>query len=654
MEEVDRLATTLAILRVNHEREASYLRSYLPFLYHCLRLLPGDDNPIGARPIQSLMESEFGIRLPLGVIRSLLREAVEAGKVREESKLFFAMEAQLDDCDLSPERMEFERRFSHLAAALSQHALEAHKLRWSVTRAKQQLLAYVDRFSSDVLASAIEGTPLPTRPPHDVSADLYVVHEFVSETSAQEPAEFDFLTGLVKARMLSDSLHLEVEQGQETSLSGVVVYLDGPILLYALGYAGDEIQAPYTELITMLRDQGASLCCFHHSVVEAQSILDAAAARKSSGQGERFHGDVVGFLVRSSDSRTEIELYAEHLEQNLAELGIEAVDIPNRIPELQPDEAELTELIRTYIPMIRQTALIRDVDSLVGIHVLRRGRTPRTIASSKAVLVTHNYALFQASARFFQQRRDGRSVPHCIYDASFTTLVWLHAPKQFPELPRERILADAAAAMQPTDALWRRYNDAAQKLFAHGKIVEDDVRFLRYSDDAKALLMDLTRGDSAAFTDATLPELLKLYHEHSVEEVETEAETREAALRDELSTVEEARVAAQHETERERTKAIETRLRVTALSQRAARYVADATFISLLMLIILGLVLSPIGPVDIGAPVLLVLVCAALAVGFSIWGIATSGSLRDVHERIQAFAADRIEAAILRLLQLSP
>lgn len=281
VEEVDRLATTLAILRVNHEHEASYLRSYLPFLYHCLRLLPGGDNPIGARPLQKLLESEFGIGLPLGVIRSLLREAAEAGKVREDQRIFFPIEVELDGCDLSPDRAEFERRFSHLAAALGQHALEGHQLTWSVTKAKQLLLAYADLFSSDVLASAIDGSPLPTRPPHDVSPDLYVVHEFAAVASAQDPVEFDFLAGLVKARMLSDSLHLDIEQGQETTLSGVEVYLDGPILLYALGYAGDEIQAPFTELIAMLCGQGASLRCFHHSVVEAQSILDAAAALKS-------------------------------------------------------------------------------------------------------------------------------------------------------------------------------------------------------------------------------------------------------------------------------------------------------------------------------------------------------------------------------------
>jgi hypothetical protein len=649
----DRIATTLAILRVNHEREVSYLDSYLPFAYHCLQLLSNTEDPIGARPVQRLLRSEFGLALPLGVVRSLLRRAAEEGKLRDENRLLFLIDDQLADCSLNRERAEFGRRFSHLAASLAQYAYSEHDLGWGASRAKSQLLTYVDHFSSDILAAALDGKPIPKGAPHDMGPDLFVAHQFASHISECEPDEFDFLVGLVKARMLSDSLHLDIEQGQEKDLRGVRIYFDGPVLLFALGYAGDEIQAPYIELIDMLAEQGAQLFTFHHSLVEAQQILDVAANRKSAAiNGEQYYGDVVGFLVRSDRSRTDIEIAAQRLEENLNALGIERVDTPDHIQALQPDETAMENLIQEYIPTIRRPALLKDVDSLTAIHTLRRGRTPRTLSSSVAVLVTHNYALFKASARFFRQRRTGRSVPHCVYDASFTTVVWLQQPKRFPNLPRELILADAAAAMHPTERLWREYNTTAQKLFDRGAIDQDDLRFLRYSEDAKVLLMDMTRGNPGAFTDATLPELLELHRKRSVREVEARALERQSELEDALADERQTRVVFEEQAQAESDRGIATILRVSELSRSAATVFANSVALLTLALAVLGVVASPIGPVSLGIPGFVLQVSAAVALTFTIWGLVVSGSVKDFRDISRDWAAARIETLLLRLLRL--
>lgn len=644
------MATTLALLRASHERgEASYLESYLPFVLHCVRLLPDDDAPIGAKSIQGLLKVEFGIKLPLGVIRSLLRGAADAGSIREDKKLYFAVPEQLADCDLTPAREQFGREFTLLAAELAQLAQERHELKWGLAKAKSLLVQYVDGFSSDILYAAIGGRPLPRRAPHQVGPDLFVVHEFAAWIFSSGPDEFKFLVGLVKARMLSDSLYLDIQQGQEETLTNVEVYFDGPILLYVLGSAGEEIQAPYLELIDMLKSQGAALRCFHHSVVEAQGILDVAAVRKSAAiRGEQYYGDVVGFLVRSDRTRTDIELQANSLPRDLQALGIEEVDMPDRIPRLQPDEEALEKLIQDVIPTIKPPALLKDVDSLMGIHTLRRGRVPRTISSSRAVLVTHNYALFKASARFFSERHDGRTVPHCVYDASFTTLVWLHEPKQFPNVPREFVLADAAAALQPSDELWRRCNDAAQALFEAGEIDEEDLRFLRTSHDAQGLLMGLTRGSTDAFTDATLPEILELYRQRSVREV---AETARHAD-ERLAAEQTAHESTREEVEAEREKQVRARVRLSELSDSLAGWFSNCIFVLLVILLGLGVLLGPVGPVDTSLPLVVQLGSAAFAIGFAVWVGAFGGSLWELRDQLAARIARRIERVLLGILQL--
>jgi hypothetical protein len=57
----------------------------------------------------------------------------------------------------------------------------------------------------------------------------------------------------------------------------VTVYFDTPFLLDALGYAGKEIAQPALELLGLIRDLGARLACFGHTVTELQGVLGGIA-----------------------------------------------------------------------------------------------------------------------------------------------------------------------------------------------------------------------------------------------------------------------------------------------------------------------------------------------------------------------------------------
>jgi len=284
------------------------------------------------------------------------------------------------------------------------------------------------------------------------------------------------------------------------------------------------------------------------------------------------------------------------------------------------------------------------------VHTFRNGRTPRTISSSTALLVTHNYALFKASARFFNQRRDGKSVPHCVYDATFTTLVWLHEPKQFPDLPRETILADAAAALQPSDSLWRAYNEAVQAQLESDSITDDDARFLRYSEDAKRLLMDLTKGRPDGFTEGTLPELLELYRQGTVREERAETQRVERHLSEETA----ARETAEESAESARRAALHVRLRVSDIASTTAWWIATGVSAALFVLLAAGTVLAPVGPIDNDLPPFLRYLIAAVVLAIGIWANTASGSLRTVRDRFATWGSGQLEGLFLKWLKLSP
>ena len=628
----DRGITALAILKVNYDHEQSFLGNYLPFLYHCLAV--SDADVVSSPDLQESLQQEFGIQVPQAVLRRLLARGRNDGKVVEESGVYRIDREALSGCRLDDVRNDVQRGYRQLRETLRHYASEEFRVEWDEANADQLLTRYIDGFSSRVLAAAVAGKPLP-RMAETQSSDEYVVHRFVAHIHEQDRSLFDFLETVVKGRMLADALFFELE-GREPGgrLDGVEVYFDGPMLLHFLGYAGPEVQAPVLELTELLTRQGAILRCFTHSTTEAKEILDAAASRVWAGQAtERFYGDVVAHLVRSGKTRSDIDLMSERLERDLLKHRIQTVATPPHSRALQPDEERLEAILQNRINYTNPTARTRDIDSLTAVHRLRQGRTFRDLSHCVAVFVTRNYDLFRVSAQFFERGR-GRVIPQCVHDTSFTVLVWLLEPVSAPDLPRERIIADAYAALNPGDRLWDAYNEEIDRLRESGTLSDNDVQVLRFADEAQRSLMDITKGDPNVFTEGTLAQVLERSREAARAEVQSALQNEQTSHRQLNAEVRRSRE------------------RLATVSADAGRWIAAGLFWLLILALTLGAVLGPVGPIDAEiVPTPVQFVCAVFALGAGIWNIAHHGSLSAIRTRLDRRASKWVEAALLRLLR---
>jgi hypothetical protein len=72
-----------------------------------------------------------------------------------------------------------------------------------------------------------------------------------------------------------------------------------------------------------------------------------------------------------------------------------------------------------------------------------------------------------------------------------------------------KIIADAYAALNPPDALWKEYLEEIDRLNTTGRISAEDYHLLRFSMEAKGALMAITLGDPEAFTEGTVDEILE-------------------------------------------------------------------------------------------------------------------------------------------------
>jgi hypothetical protein len=90
--------------------------------------------------------------------------------------------------------------------------------------------------------------------------------------------------------------------------------------------------------------------------------------------------------------------------------------------------------------------------------------------------------------------------------------------------------------MNPSDRLWKAYNDEIDRLRENDTISDEHAHVLRLSEESRQVLMDTTLGDDSAYVEGTALEVL----EHSREEMT-------ASLRDEIESERDGREAVERQ-----------------------------------------------------------------------------------------------------------
>jgi len=143
------------------------------------------------------------------------------------------------------------------------------------------------------------------------------------------------------------------------------------------------------------------------------------------------------------------------------------------------------------------------------------------------------------------------------------------------------LIADAFAAIQPSDALWKMYLMEIARLQKRGETSGDEYSSLRHSLTAKGTLMELTAGDPAAFTGGTVAQVLQVAKKNL-----------RADLLDRLEQERRRREGAESSVSQLEQKEVARRERLHVFSVRVAKVVSRCAFGILLFLLTGGALLT--------------------------------------------------------------
>lgn len=632
--------SSLALLKANYDtHQRGYLENFVPMVSECIRRAPQD--VVSIPELQQQLRDQFGLWLPQSAVRSILGRVRKKGYVGLKNGAYFRNAKALEDLGFRGNQQKVMEQQEALVERFVTFCSRRFGVDLSPEGADAALQDYLEENQLLVMNAVTHGTVVP-RSGRSINNSRFLVASFIRDLQETQSATLSHVETVVKGLMLANAIFLPDPGNADRNFRNTEVYLDTPFLINALGYGGESQKEPCLELLRLLYETGAELRCFAHTRDEVRGVLQSCMNIMKAGGTRNSNGpDILRTFQYEGLSETDVMMLSNNLEKDLKELKITVVEKPEYDARHQIDEDAFREEIGKNINYRRSQQVSRDVDSISAIMQLRRSRRFPRLEECRALFVTTNSTLARVTRRHFSEGPKESAVSPCLTDHTLTNLLWLKKPTAAPDLPRKRIIADCYAATRPTEPLWRLYFGQIDKLNQRGEVSPEDYYLLRYSMEAESALMDATLGDEKAFTQGTVPEVLRVVRANIEKHKQAEVDTERASKK-----------AAEKEVEAGRKRDSRRRELIRSRAERYARWTVRTVEGLLLAFIVVASAFT--FPWDLPT------VTAAwgqylLALGFlmvfvlSVAGMMYGTTVRDIANRIEVWLAHRIEKTLLTL-----
>lgn len=512
--------TSLAILRINWEvNHKDYIDNFIPFILNLV--IKNNYKKVDLSTLREDFKKEYGLILPLAPLLVILKRASKQGYFVKEDNQYFPISNKIASSNFMSISQDQERKLNQVVNEFKNFIKGKYEITISVEDAEAYLLKFLRNEDLNTVfnTETIEDLYVaPTIPESLEDRSRYFVAKFLEEIWKNNHTIFRFVSDLITGQMLAHTILNPDIQNYQGRLRGQNFYLDIAFLFSLSGVDGNEIKGVYKELVDALMEAEASLFTFRHTFNEFTNILESD--RRSLMRGnidfEKASRSLKSFIL-NEDTVLGIETIIDTAETRIKEMGISIVDSPdwNSTNQDEIDAPELRAIIvkkyKERDPFFKEIekdyTIQKDIDSISAIQRLRRHNRPKSLPSAEHTLITGNPALASACNTFANQ--DGNfTIPSCLHHLFIGTLLFLEMPTRITKINEKKLMADAYAAMKPSEELLKKYWVLIDDLSKKGDIKPDDYIVLRSSTVARSMLQEKTLGSVSNLTSKTPKEIL--------------------------------------------------------------------------------------------------------------------------------------------------
>jgi hypothetical protein len=200
---IDQLINSLAILKVNWDHNLDYIQNFIPFVVECIRL--NSHSEISLIEIQESLKMNFGIVMPQGVLKTILKRAARQNFIIKKDNIFIKNEKELEKINLNKIRLDVERKHKALVYKFGKYCF-SHNIDLSDQKAEELLYSYLQNQSAPILKSFFNGIKITSSKYDKKYHEKYLTNSFILHLFKKDPEGFDYLETIVKGSMLASAL----------------------------------------------------------------------------------------------------------------------------------------------------------------------------------------------------------------------------------------------------------------------------------------------------------------------------------------------------------------------------------------------------------------------------------------------------------------
>lgn len=517
-----------------------YIENFVPFVIN----LAAKKNykQITAATLKSDFEAEYGLILPLAPLEVILKRTTKQGYLIRENNQYTPVAKKISSVNFGSVSQAQERKLNQIVDEFINFVKQEYDTAISAEDAGASILKFLKDEDLNIIFNIENNEDLfadPTIPKSLSERSRFFVAKFLQEIRRGNQIIFTFVNDLVTGQMLAHTILNPDIQGYLGKLRGQNFYLDIAFLFNLLGIDGEEFRGVYQELIDALKECGANLFVFRHTLDEFLKIIESDLQILTSGNIDFENaGRSLRSFILNERSPSDVEEIINMAEKKMNIMGISVVDPPSweSTSQYQIDEAELHTIITKKYqerhPLLKEGekdyTIQKDIDSISAIERLRKNRRPNSLPTAEHTMITGNSTL-AAACNIFANKNGSFAIPPCLHHLFIGTLLFLEMPTRITTLNEKRLMADAYAAMRPSEELLKRYWTLIEELKRKGNISPDDYILLRSSTVARSMLQEKTMGALNKLTEKTPKEILFDIESHAKLKAETGQKKEEAA-----------------------------------------------------------------------------------------------------------------------------
>lgn len=368
---------------------------------------------------------------------------------------------------------------------------------------------------------------------------------FILAMYQTEPQLYDLILRIATGAMVAEAVLNLQSPGGNASLKGLRIFLDGPFIMALLDLEEQNSTVYARTLCDQMRQQGALLQVFRHSVDEIQETVNSTLSAFKDGRGK-------GALARRLGVKTYhqyVMSVVQNLEDAIGRQEISIVAAPTSDDSYAffsgADETAMTEYLGYYE---NHLARERDAASVAAVMRLRRSKRVNMgrVHQAQVVFVTSNIRVANRANGFTvsRQMRMDREVPPVFTDRQLASLLFVMFGGQGKELTQYQLLANCAKALEPN-------SDVIQNMhrFLSGldPIRAAQFRAVMTEDRASQHLVQLTLGEGCISSTQDATAMLEQLERHLGEENRRQFDERVAELTTQHKAQTDANTQKHHE-----------------------------------------------------------------------------------------------------------